>query len=285
VSESIELKCYSKLNLLLRVLAREEDGYHGLETVFCRIDLADDLTVDRAEAGIELTVEGADLGPVEENLAWRAADAVLAATGRRFGVRMKLEKRIPSGAGLGGGSSNAASVLAAVNQFANNAIPRGELFNMASRLGADVPFFLAETPLALAWGHGQRMLRLPALPPRPILLLVPDAPVATAEAYRWVDEVRGTSGPRGAVALDLDLLRSWGDMARLGGNDFEAAVFGRHPKVRTGFEALAGTHPLICRMTGSGSTLFAVYRRERDREDAISMLGKRYGKLIPANPA
>jgi 4-diphosphocytidyl-2C-methyl-D-erythritol kinase len=82
------------------------------------------------------------------------------------------------------------------------------------------------------------------------------------------------------VALDLDSLSTWGDIGRMAGNDFESAVFGRHPEVRAGFEALAGTRPLVCRMSGSGSTLFAVYRSAGDREDARMMLGRKHGTLI-----
>lgn len=280
MSEAITRSCPAKLNLLLRVLAREADGMHGLETLFCRIDLADELVVERSDSGIELEARGAELGPVEENLAWRAADAVLAATGRRFGVRMRLTKRIPAGAGLGGGSSDAAAALAAVNQLAGNAVPRGELFHAAARLGADVPFFLSESALSLAWGHGTRLLRLAPLPPRPMLLLLPGAHVSTASAYQWVDAAQGNSGGRGAVAMDLELLGNWSDVARIGGNDFEAAVFGQHPAVRAAFEALVGTHPLLCRMSGSGSALFAVYRDEKGRDDAAAMLGTKHGAVV-----
>jgi 4-diphosphocytidyl-2-C-methyl-D-erythritol kinase len=280
VSEAITRSCPAKLNLFLRVLAREANGMHGLETLFCRIDLSDELVVERTDSGIALEVSGADLGPVEDNLAWRAADAVLAATGRRFGVRMQLTKRIPHGAGLGGGSSNAAAALIAVNQLANNAVPRGELFHAAARLGADVPFFLSESPLSLAWGHGTRLLRLLPLSARPMLLVLPDVHVNTAAAYQWVDAAQQGGTGRGAVAMDLDLLGNWSDIARIGGNDFEAPVFGHHPAVREAFEALARTHPLLCRMSGSGSALFAAYRDERTRDDAVAMLGKKHGPVV-----
>jgi len=280
VSESVTLECPAKVNLFLRVLAREADGYHGLETLFCRVGLADTLTVERTEGGITLDVEGADLGPVEENLAWRAADAVVAATGRRFGVRMHLVKRIPAGGGLGGGSSDAAAALLAVNQLAGEAVPRAELLHTAARLGADIPFFASGAALALGWGHGQRLLELPALPARPALLVCPGLPVATPAAYQWVDEVRAAAGRRGAVHLDLGVLSSWSDLARLGGNDFEAPVMGRHPELKAAFEALAATGPFLCRMSGSGSTLFGVYRTEQDRDHAVQQLGSRHGTLV-----
>lgn len=277
MSASLSLTCPAKVNLFLRVLAREADGYHGIETMFCRIALADTLTMDQIEHGVELTVEGPDLGPIERNLAYRAADLALATTGRRFGVRMHLTKRIPAGGGLGGGSSDAASALHGVNQLAGGAIPRGELLHLASRLGADVAFFTSGAACALAWGHGERMLRLPPLPARPMLIVSPPIHVATAEAYAAVGAMRQQAGSRGSVALELPVLAAWGDVARLGGNDFESVVFGQHPTIRAAFGALANTHPMLCRMSGSGSSLFAVYRTTRDRDDAAAMLGTKHG--------
>lgn len=285
MTETLTRACPAKVNLFLRVLAREANGYHGIETLFCRVALHDTLEAARTDGGIQLAVAGADVGPAEENLAWRAADAVLAATGRRFGVSMTLTKRIPARAGLGGGSSDAAAALLAVNQLANSAIPRAELLHMAHRLGADVPFFLLESSCALAWGHGQRMLRLPPLAKSPLLLLLPEVAIGTKDAYAWIDEMQQNATPRGSVALDLDVLSSWSDIARLGGNDFEAVVFGRHPAVRAAFEALAGTHPLLCRMSGSGSALFAAYRRVQDRDDARQQLGSRFGTVIATDSA
>ena len=280
MSDTVRVAAPAKLNLFLRVLAREADGFHGIETLLCRISLADELEATRTDApGVALDAGGANLGPEADNLAVRAARLVLDSTGNRFGVQLRLGKQIPVRAGLGGGSSDAAAALVATNALASNAIPRHELLQLATRLGSDVPFFLSGAALALAWGHGERLLRLPPLPPAPALLLTPDAPVATAEAYGWVDAARSNAGRRGAVALDLDALRAWGDVGRMAGNDFEAPVFARHPAVRGAFEALVATRPLVCRMSGSGSTLFAVYRSPRDREDARLMLGTRHGAL------
>jgi 4-diphosphocytidyl-2-C-methyl-D-erythritol kinase len=282
MSARVSIDAHAKLNLFLRVLSREADGFHGLETLFCLIDLADRLQVERRDdKGITVEVEGADVGPPESNLAVRAAALVLAATTERFGVHIALTKRVPVQAGLGGGSSDAAAALLAVNRLAGDAIPRHELLQFAARLGSDVPFFLSGAPLALGWGHGERLLQLPPLPAAPVLLVSPPTPVVTAEAYGWVDAARQSAGRRGAVALDLDALVHWGDIGRMAGNDFESPVFGRHPEIRAAFEALAGTRPLVCRMSGSGSTLFAVYRSVRDRDDAQMMLGRKHGRLVP----
>ncbi len=278
---AVSVSTYAKLNLFLRILSRETSGYHGVETLFCLIDLCDDLTAERTDTpGVTIAVSGAETGPPEDNLAVRAAGLVLRSTGNRFGVALRLTKRIPVQAGLGGGSSNAAAALLAVNELAGGAVPTHELLQFAGRLGSDVPFFLTGARLALGWGHGERLLRLPTLAPHPGLLLVPNVRVSTAEAYGWIDEDGGI-GKRGSVAMAPDTLASWGDIARLSGNDFEAPVFSHHPPVRAGFEALVSTGPLMCRLSGSGSALFAIYRNPADRDSAKPMLGKKHGLVIP----
>lgn len=281
MTDRVTVAAPAKLNLFLRVLAREDTGYHGLETLFCRLALADELVAERrAGTGVTLTVEGeGDLGPVEANLAVRGAAAAVALLRTPFAVHLTLRKRIPVGAGLGGGSADAAAALEAVNHLAGGALPRHELLQCAARLGADVPFCCGTASLALGWGHGERLLALPPLPPAPVLLVSPSDPVRTADAYGWVDTTRQGAPRRGAVTYDLEALASWGSIARLAGNSFESVVFSKLPAVRAAYEALAATRPLLCRMTGSGSTLFAVYRSRADREDAAAMLGRRHGRL------
>src|SRR5205807_3365575 len=126
-----------------------------------------------------------DLGPVEDNLAVRAARVVLDATDRKFGVAIELTKRIPVRAGLGGGSSDAAAALHAVNALAGDAVPRHELLHFAARLGADVAFCAGGAALAVAWGRGERQFRLPAPPSLPALIAIPAIEVSTPDAYRW----------------------------------------------------------------------------------------------------
>jgi 4-diphosphocytidyl-2-C-methyl-D-erythritol kinase len=279
-ADAVTVAAPAKLNLFLRVLARESDGFHSLETLFCLVSLADTVVATRREERVvSIEVEGADVGPPEQNLASRAAALVLEATGHPFGVHLKLTKRIPVRAGLGGGSSDAAAALHAVNALAGGAVPRHELLQFGARLGSDVPFFVTGAPLALAWGRGERLFRLPPLPAAPALLVTPPVGIDTSEAYRWVDATRVADARRGAVALDLDALSRWGDIGRMAGNDFESPAFERMPGLRAAFEALAGTHPLVCRMSGSGSALFAVYRSARDRDDARLMLGRKHGRV------
>lgn len=278
--ERVRIAAHAKANLFLRVLAREDTGYHAIETLFTLLDLADELRAERRPEGIELVVRGADTGPTERNLAYRAADLLLEATGRRFGVRIELEKRIPVQAGLGGGSSDAAAALHAVNALAGTVVPRHEIIQYAARLGSDVPFFASGAAFGLGWGRGERLLRLPAPPGAAVLLVVPPFGESTQDAYAHLAAARQLEPRRGAVALDLDALATWGSIGRLGGNDFESVLFGRRPELKAAFERLAETGPFLARLAGSGSALLAVYRNAAQRDDAALRLGERDYRLI-----
>jgi 4-diphosphocytidyl-2-C-methyl-D-erythritol kinase len=278
--DTVEINAHAKANLFVRVLAQEASGYHSIETLFTLLELHDDLTVERAESGIELTVEGADTGPVERNLAHRAAAMVLAATGNRFGVRMRLRKRTPVMAGLGGGSSNGAAALHAVNRLAENAVPRHELLQFAAKLGSDVPFLAAGAPLALAWSRGERMLRVRPPPAAPVLVVVPPFGVSTREAYELLAAGRAKGERRGPILLDAAGFDTWGAIGRLGGNDFESVVFGWEPALREWFEQVAETRPLLVRLSGSGSAIVAVYKSDADRDAAAQTVGSQHAALI-----
>jgi 4-diphosphocytidyl-2-C-methyl-D-erythritol kinase len=282
VPDRVRVAAHAKVNLFLRILAREHDGWHQIETAFALLELADELRVTRTASGVALDVDGPDLGPADENLAVRAARAALAATGDRFGVRIELVKRIPVRAGLGGGSADAAAALHAVNALAGGAVPRAEVLQLAGRLGADVAFCASGAAAALAWGRGERLFRLAPLPAAAALVAVPPIGIATPDAYRWWDERHPAAERRGPVVLDAAALATWGDAGRIGGNDFELPVFARHAEIRELYERLAATRPLWVRLCGSGAAVAAVYRSERDRDDAAAQVGERGWRLIRA---
>ncbi len=269
----VTIAAHAKINLFLRVFSREASGFHGIETLFALVELADDISVERTSGGIDIEVEGADTGPMDDNLAVRAARAVVGASGDAFGVRIHLKKNIPVRAGLGGGSSDAAAVLHAVNMLAAGAVPRHEILQFAAKLGSDVPFFASGAPMALGWNRGERLFRLSAPPSAPTLLVVPTSGVSTPAAYDLLDRARSKPTPRGAVVLDAEALRTGGGIGRLGGNDFESVVWGEEPRIREIFERMAQTKPLLVRMSGSGSAVAAIYRSQTDLEHAVTMIG------------
>jgi len=277
---AVRVAAHAKVNLFLRILARETSGFHQIETAFALLELADELVVRRTDSGVTLEVSGPDLGPSDENLAVRAARLVLDATGNHFGVAIKLAKRIPVRAGLGGGSSDGAATLHAVNMLAGNAVPRHELLHFAAKLGADVAFFAGGAALALAWGRGERQFRMPPPPSLPALVAIPPIQVATPDAYAWWDEQNRSPAPRGPVNLDADALSTWGSIGRLGGNDFETVVFGKSPGLRSLYQRVAETGPVWVRLCGSGSAVAAVYKKERERDDAVQRLGSTQQRLI-----
>ena len=259
----------AKVNLTLRILAREESGFHQIETVFQRLALADDVRVrEAATRSLDLRfadpARRADLGPVERNLAWRAAEAYVAAAGWPGGFAIEIEKAIPVGGGLGGGSADAAAVLRALDALAPRPLGPQALVRLAARLGADVAFLASPSELALAWGRGERLLDLPPLPPAPVLLVVPDFGVNTAEAYGALAAHRAASGATaGAAWRAPEDFASWREVAADAVNDFEPVVFAQHPRLAAVRAQLAALpHTVFTLMSGSGSTLFAVRERE-----------------------
>ncbi|MFL5380920.1 MAG: 4-(cytidine 5'-diphospho)-2-C-methyl-D-erythritol kinase [Longimicrobiaceae bacterium] len=271
--DRVEAAAPAKVNLRLRILAREESGYHQLETVFCAISLADDVVVARGEAGIRLEVEGGvETGPPEHNLAVRAAERFHREMGIAPAVDLHLTKRIPAAAGLGGGSSDAAAVLRALNALHGDPLSRAALLQLAIELGADVPFFLCGSPLALAWGRGERLMPLPPLPPRPVLVAHPGESMPTADAFREVAAQRAGGYAPEAALIDPDALRSWDSIASLAWNDFEPVVLGRIPILADGLAAMRQAGARISLLAGSGSSIFAIFDSDDEREAASARL-------------
>ncbi len=253
----------AKVNLFLHILAREESGYHQIETLFCRVMLGDTVTVRTTRGTWAIETEGADTGPPAENLASRAARLYAEERGWPAGCEIRIEKRIPVGGGLGGGSADAGAVLRALAALDPSAPTPAEVLRLAGRLGADVPFLASREPLALGGGRGERLLALPPLPPRAVALLVPPFSVATKDAYAWLADIRATDAARNtgaAVRLtSVTALAQWETLAPLMSNDFESVVATRHPEIAALTAALRAA-PSTCAalMSGSGSTVFAV---------------------------
>jgi 4-diphosphocytidyl-2-C-methyl-D-erythritol kinase len=274
VPDRVEAAAPAKVNLRLCILAREESGYHALETVFCALSLADRIVVERGEPGIRLSVDGGiDTGPPERNLAVRAAERFYREIGEAASIGIHLTKHIPAAAGLGGGSSDAAAVLRALNQLHGEPLSRDALLAMAIELGADVPFFLCGSPLALAWGRGERLLPLPPLPPRPVLVAHPGEAMPTGDAFREVAALRGGAWAPEAALIDPGALRSWEGVAALARNDFEPAILPRIPLLGGGLAAMRTAGARIALLAGSGSSIYGVFDSAEARDTAAVPLG------------
>jgi 4-diphosphocytidyl-2-C-methyl-D-erythritol kinase len=294
------VRSLAKLNLDLRVLGKRPDGYHELRTVFHTISLADTIDIEyRPSRELEIDIQGTV--DIPDNLVARAAKALEAQAGLRGHFRFTLTKRIPMGAGLGGGSSNAAAVLLALPALAGLRVPIETLATLGESLGSDVPFFLYGGA-ALGIGRGSELYPLPDIRSYAVVV-TPGVQVSTPEAYRALNRPflscyePLTSGPS---PLDTRSFQSfaWGmesapveDWKRLATNDFEAAVFARFPELESVKNRLSrlGARPAL--MTGSGSALFGLFAtraltvRARDavrqhQAFAIALVGRhRYQRL------
>ena len=256
----------AKINLLLRVLARETSGYHSIETVFLRLDLGDDVRV-RITPGRALDCSGpalppSGLGPAERNLAYRAASAYAEATGWPAGFAIEIDKRIPVGGGLGGGSADAAAVLRALDALSPN--PLGaRLVELAAPLGADVAFMTIESPMALGWGRGERLLPVHALEPRRVAIVVPDFAISTADAYAWLAADRGSYAPIASV-IEPGSFATWESLALIATNDFERVVAARHAIIAELVDELASRDAVLSMLSGSGSAVYGVFDEQPD---------------------
>lgn len=256
---TVTLRPPAKVNLTLQVGPRRADGFHDVCSVMQSIALSDRLTLTRTPGALRLEVARGTAPADRTNLVWRAAELLWRASGRRgdpHGAVLTLEKTIPAGAGLGGGSADAAAALAGLNRLWNAKLSRTALLDLAAELGSDVPFFLVGGT-ALALGRGDRLYPLAEARRLPVVLILPPLAVSTAEAYGWFDR-RGPSPPA-EVEPAIDLGWPTGGVRPV--NDLQAAVADRHPEIHEMVSALRRAGAAAATMSGSGSCVFGVFTR------------------------
>lgn len=265
------VRSYAKINLGLRILRKRSDGYHDIETVFHRINVWDEIVLRPTHGILRLETDRADLPADSSNLCLRAAELLKAKAPAGVGVSIALRKQIPVGAGLGGGSSDAASVLLALKHLWSARISDDELRMLALRLGSDVPYFLGRGS-AYATGRGERLEPIPLVLPYWIVVVVPPVHVSTAWAYQHL-RLKDHS-PRASLK-DL-LLRPASQLreslAELS-NDFEPLVLESHPDVGEAKRRLAGSGAACALMSGSGSAVFALFADEGAARSALEAFG------------
>jgi 4-diphosphocytidyl-2-C-methyl-D-erythritol kinase len=267
----VRITAQAKINLRLKILAREDGGFHSIETIFARIDLGDDIVVRVGGSGRFVDCKGADVGPVEKNLAYRAAVAYAETTGWPDAFSIEITKKVPVGGGLGGGSSDAGAVLRALD--AMSPLRHGpRLITLAAELGADVPFLALDCPYALGWSRGERLMPLPTLPMRYVVIVKPQHGIATADAYGWVAESRQGFSPT-AFIIDPLAAREWSKMASIATNDFDAVVFHRFPDLRKASASMRQNGALISMLAGSGSSVIGIFDSHEDAENALTATG------------
>lgn len=272
------LRALAKINLGLRVLYKRSDGFHELRTVFQTISLADTLDVEFTPSR-RTSIELAGCDHIADNLVVRAARAAMDAMKTTGSVRFHLTKRIPMGAGLGGGSSDAAAVLLALPVLAGRELAMEELIRLGTQLGSDVPFFfLGGTALGL--GRGTELYPLPEMPAETAILVAPAIHVSTPEAYRALN--RGLTSDVEQNMIDSFQCQAWcantgtskGGPTGVLGNDFEGAVFDRHPELRSLKRKLLRLGARAAMMTGSGSALFGIFNSRKDAARVLPSFGR-----------
>ena len=261
----IRIPAYAKVNLRLDVLGKRADGYHELRTIFQTVSLHDTLRLrPRRAADFELKISAnvqLSQEATEKNLVYRAVDALRRELKIRPGVEILLQKKIPAGRGLGGGSSDAAAALFGYLQFAGKKIESARLLEIAASLGADVPFFLLGGR-ALGMGKGDEIYPLPDIPKLSLLIVSPkNIHVPTADAYRWLHAPRLASLTKFAATHKLFEFCAlcWSTQGERLSNDFEAAVFQRHPRLARIRRALLQGGASEALLAGSGSAVFGVF--------------------------
>ncbi len=248
----MRVRSYAKINWSLRITGRRADGYHDLETIFQLISLHDTMAFDRADR-MTLTCDDASIPLDQSNLVLRAARAL-----GNPPVKIELRKEIPAGGGLGGGSSNAATTLRALDEMFELHTPAPRLRELALALGSDVPFFLLGGT-AYATGRGEVLTPLPPLGGVPLLLVLPEERVSTAEAFGLISSYSKPVGiPRQTLFARPELLV----------NDFEEPVFASLPRLREHKNALLAAGALWAGMSGSGSTIAGAFETAAERDAA-----------------
>jgi 4-diphosphocytidyl-2-C-methyl-D-erythritol kinase len=264
----------AKINLGLQIVRRRDDGYHDIDTVFHRIGWSDEMEFRKTERGITLTTSLPELPCDERNLCVRAAATLFELTGYDGGIHIDLRKNVPIGAGLGGGSSDAAAVLKALPSFLDIPVASEDLFQIASRLGSDVPYFL-EDGSAYAQGRGELLSYFNLALPWHVLVVYPGIHISTAWAYRRVS-FPSHHPIHNLKELILANLSSPVELVNKMRNDFEPVVFPVHEETMRVKEIMYRTGADFSLMSGSGSSVFGLFRDESRARETMEFFGRKY---------
>lgn len=278
-------KAPAKLNLGLQIMGKRSDSFHDLVSIFQTIDLYDKLVFDVAKKGqIELSCDDPNLSCDTDNLVWRAVDVFRHATGIDNGVKIHLEKQIPYGAGLGGGSSDAATVLLALNRIWKSNLSLDTLRDLGLQLGSDVPFFL-QRGTALVKGRGEHLNYIPWLAAFTYVLVVPTFEIATGWAYanykKALTENRGYATFLDSVSPEEICVS---DLFQHLQNDFLPLILQTHPEVAQILIEFEKAGAVVASLSGSGSTLYGVFEDQQKAREAHTIFQKSGYRVFLCHP-
>src|SRR5437660_10483987 len=274
---TLKLPAFAKINLGLRVLGKREDRYHELDTIFQTISLHDTITFAATDSEVVLSCDDRSLPTGPANLVYRAAEALRERFASKKGARIRLEKRIPAQAGLGGGASDAAVTLLALTHLWNLEVNRTDLLDVASSLGADVPFFLFGGT-ARGTGIGNKITPLPETDEKFVLIIKPNTNISTARAYQSLNSCSLTT-TKGKTILSSsqpdEIFGSFNPEALE--NDFERVVFELAPETERVKIALMNAGADAALLAGSGSAVFGIFASKNAQERAIQAIALEAG--------
>ena len=271
LSTSITVFAPAKINLVLRILDSRPDGYHNLWSLMQTVQLEDalELSLSDNHSTITLRCDEPSLKTDASNLVYRAAAAVLEGAGRTVGLDIVLAKRIPMGAGLGGGSSDAAATIMGLNRLLNLGWSTEKMAHLGQTLGSDVPFFFS-APSAIVEGRGEKVVPVQIKGSRWVMLVNPGFPIETKWAYQQLSVSRTGVQPLSDVHAGLGKTceLSWEEVFQAAENDFEATVFKAHPDLYKIKQRLLADGAETALLSGSGATVFGVFRDETTARQA-----------------
>ena len=270
----LRLKARAKINWSLDILGTREDGYHWMDMLMESVDLADELTFTPADT-LHLTLDTDALSGGEDNLICKAARALQAATGTTQGAHITLRKRIPMGAGMGGGSADAAAAMIGLDRLWGTGLTAEALANIGLAIGADVPFML-KGGLARAGGIGEELVPLAPARPAQLVVVQPCPPLSTREVFQAYDGLAKVAHPATDPAQAALLLRDYPTLTHTAGNVLAQAAEAARPQIAEAVAALAALGAGFAGMTGSGSAVFGAFVDAGTAQQAYHMLHKRW---------
>ncbi len=268
----IEIKAPAKINIGLFIVSKRPDGYHNLKTLFYPIiDLYDKLTFEPSN-NFEFICDSEDIPTDEENIVVKAKILLEKTFGKRINVKITLEKNIPSQAGLGGGSSDAAATLISLNEMFKLNLKHDQLIELALQLGSDVPFFIRAKP-AIGTSRGEILNEIPLEINEPILIINPGIKISTKEAFENIKPKENTFDYRTAIK---ETGLNYNMMDEFVKNDFENYAFDKYPELEKIKYTLKESRCLFTMMSGSGSTMFGMFKDENSAKEAVGKFPKDY---------
>lgn len=274
----VKCKAPAKINYRLDVVNKRSDGYHELRMINSAVTLYDDIEIELIERGIIVECENDDSVPSgENNIVYQVAKEILAYSNKNIGVKIKIKKNIPSAAGMGGGSSNAAAVLMELNQMLKINLSKDKLIKIGVRFGADVPFFILQAP-AVAEGVGEKLQKIKKMPKLPMVLVSPNLKVPTKWAFERYETLESAPCVDGedsvgeeGIPLQFTTKKS---VVRFLNNDLERVTMEKYPALKNIKEALNKLGALASQMTGSGPTVFGIFPNQEAAQEACDRLSK-----------